>query len=282
MTLILSILFTFALFNLILWLCLRPMTVSFTFDDGVKAHLTIAAPLLEKYGWRGAFNICTDFCEPNPASLTVEKLRILGLTEHPDLRLNWDDVRELVKRGHEVYPHSCSHENLEECWNLGCHNLVRHEIHDSILTYREHIGALPRFFCCPHLGWTPEVRSLIRAEGVEMFNNWRPGFGGDEAAVAVAQMLRQAYQQGRWHIDLMFHGIVAREGGYKPFSNEGEFEEILKVVFNMVSGGRIRVVSYRTAHFGPSPFAAIFDLVDCVGKKIRRIAFCLRERVNCQ
>ena len=254
------------------------MTVSFTFDDGLKAHLTIAAPLLEKYGWRGAFNVCTDFLEENPRSLTADKLRILGLTEHPECRMNWDDARELLKRGHEVYPHSCSHENLEKCWKAGDYDLVKHEIQDSIAAYRDHIGVLPRFFCCPHLGETPEVRDLIRAEGVEMFNNWRPGFGGDAAADAVTKSLCKLYYEGRRHIDLMFHGIVVREGGYKPFADESVFEEILKTVMNLEKRGKIRVVPYRSAHFGPSSCDLMLDGCEWFFKKCRRVIF----RLVCQ
>lgn len=269
------------LLALLAWLCLHPMTVSFTFDDGAKAHLTIAAPLLEKYGWRGAFNICTDFCEMNPASLTAEKLRILGMTEHPDLRLDWDDARELLRRGHEVYPHSCSHENLEARWNDGDHAVVRHEIHDSIAAYREHLGVLPRFFCCPHLGWTPEVRSLIRVEGVEMFNNWRPGFGGEEAAEMVTKDLCRYYYQGRRHVDLMFHGIVAREGGHRPFADEKVFEDILKAVASLAHDGRIKVVPYHVAHFGPSRFVRCLDWGTWLLNKAKRVIFKLifRDKV---
>lgn len=37
----------------------RPMTCCLTFDDGLKVHAEIAAPLLEKFGWRGTFNVPT-------------------------------------------------------------------------------------------------------------------------------------------------------------------------------------------------------------------------------
>lgn len=249
------------------------MTVSFTFDDGLKAHLTIAAPLLEKYGWRGAFNVCTDFLEENPPSLTADKLRILGLTEHPECRMNWDDARELLKRGHEVYPHSCSHENLEKRWKTGDYDLVKHEIHDSIAAYRDHIGVLPRFFCCPHLGETPEVRDLIRAEGVEMFNNWRPGFGGDAAVDAVAKSLCKLYYEGRRHIDLMFHGIVESEGGHRPFVDESVFEEILKTVMDLEMRGKVYVVPYCHSHHGPSIFEMLLDISEWFLNKFRRVVY---------
>lgn len=261
------------LITFVLYLCLRPMTVSWTFDDGLKAHATIVGRMLKKYGWTGAFNVCTDFLDSNPSSLTTEKRKILGLVEHPEARMDWDDARRLLADGHEVYPHGCTHENLEERWKAGEYGLVKHEIRDSIASYREHIGILPRFFCCPHLGWTPEVRELIRAEGVEMFNNWRPGFGGEESAEAVIKELMRLYYEGRRHVDLMFHGIVSREGGYKPFADEDVFERILVAVSDFEKSGKIRVVAYRAAHFWPSRFAKFYDSLEWFEKKIRRFVY---------
>lgn len=256
------------------------MTVSLTFDDGLKAHATIVAPLLKKYGWVGAFNVCTDFLEPNPPSLTEEKRRILGIVEHPGARMNWDDVRSLLADGHEVYPHGCTHENLEARWNAGEFDLVKHEIHDSIAAYREHIGTTPRFFCCPHLGWTPEVRNLIRAEGVEMFNNWRSG--ADVGRGDLIKLLCRLYYEGRRHIDLMYHGIVAREGGHKPFADESAFEDNLKTIADLERHGLIRVIPYRMAHHGPSRINAVLDRWEWFLKKIRRVAFRLlfRDKVS--
>ena len=57
-----------------------PMRVTLTFDDSLKDHLLIAAPLLEERGWRGTFNLVTDW---------------IGKDER---HLTWDDVRELVRR----------------------------------------------------------------------------------------------------------------------------------------------------------------------------------------
>ena len=37
-----------------------PLRVSLTFDDSLKDHLLVAAPLLEERGWRGTFCIVTD------------------------------------------------------------------------------------------------------------------------------------------------------------------------------------------------------------------------------
>lgn len=69
---------------------LSPTRTQFTFDDGGLSFLTIAAPILEKYGHRGVFFVATDYIS-TPGFLSVEQ------------------VKELDKRGHIVGSHSCSH-----------------------------------------------------------------------------------------------------------------------------------------------------------------------------
>ena len=70
------------------------MRVALTFDDSLKDHLLIAAPLLEKHGWRGTFNIVTDWVGSGEKFLT------------------WEDVGELVRRGHEIATHTKTHRSL--------------------------------------------------------------------------------------------------------------------------------------------------------------------------
>lgn len=69
---------------------LPPTKVQFTFDDGGLSFLTVAAPILEKYGHRGVFFIATDYISTQ-GFLSVEQ------------------VKELDKRGHIIGSHSCSH-----------------------------------------------------------------------------------------------------------------------------------------------------------------------------
>lgn len=247
------------------------MTVSLTFDDGLRAHKTIAAPLLEKYGWTGAFNVCTDFLDPNPETLTEHKLDILGLRGHSDARMNWADAIQLLKGGHEVYPHGCSHEDLGSLWKAGEQDVVRHEIHDSIAAYRQHIGRDPRFFCCPHLAWTVGVRDLIHDEHVEMFNNVRLELGTGDVN-RVVDLLFDWYYWGRSHVDLMFHGIVAREGGFRPFADEAEFESVLATLKRLEEQGKIKVVPYSKSHKFFPVFPEIRECIDYRKRRMRHIA----------
>jgi peptidoglycan/xylan/chitin deacetylase (PgdA/CDA1 family) len=68
----------------------RNVPVLFTFDDGGSSALTDIAPCLEKHGWAGHFFIATDF---------------IGTRGFLDAY----QLRELLRRGHVVGSHSCSH-----------------------------------------------------------------------------------------------------------------------------------------------------------------------------
>ncbi|MBI2423982.1 MAG: polysaccharide deacetylase family protein [Candidatus Hydrogenedentes bacterium] len=66
-------------------------TVVLTFDDAVKSHLTVVAPILKERGFQATFFITHRWMEDQ---------------EH---FLSWDDVAELHKMGFEIGNHSWSH-----------------------------------------------------------------------------------------------------------------------------------------------------------------------------
>ena len=74
----------------------RPeVEVEFTFDDGGVSFLTLAAPILEKYGLRGTFFISSAYLN-TPQFLTTGQLA------------------ELAQRGHRIGSHSHTHPMLTE------------------------------------------------------------------------------------------------------------------------------------------------------------------------
>lgn len=95
--------------------------VVFTFDDGGVSFLTVAAPILEKYGLRGIFFISTKYLG-TPGFLTREQ------------------VKELEARGHIIGSHSHSHpdnisslnaERMDEEWQMSCEilkDILGHDI----------------------------------------------------------------------------------------------------------------------------------------------------------
>jgi|GEM_PF-473504 len=72
-------------------------TVVLTFDDSVKSHLTVAAPLLKKHGFGATFFVTHAWM--------FDKTNFL----------NWEEIAELDKMGFEVGNHSWSHGAFHDC-----------------------------------------------------------------------------------------------------------------------------------------------------------------------
>ena len=69
------------------WSGFRKAAASFTFDDGAPSHVSDAAPLFDKYGYKGTFNLVVNW--------------------NPD----WSGFGNMAKNGHEIASHSNSHGN---------------------------------------------------------------------------------------------------------------------------------------------------------------------------
>lgn len=67
------------------WAGFRTAAVSFTFDDGAPSQVSDAAPVFDKYGYKGTFNLVTGW---NP---------------------NWSGFQGMADTGHEIASHSDSH-----------------------------------------------------------------------------------------------------------------------------------------------------------------------------
>ena len=77
----------------------KACAISYTFDDGLAEHFTVAAPELEKRGFRGTFWVCGYYTEQGASS----KLP----------RMTWDELRKMAKNGHEISNHSWTHKNAK-------------------------------------------------------------------------------------------------------------------------------------------------------------------------
>lgn len=102
-------------------------TVSFTFDDGGESFLTNAAPILEKYGFRGVFFISTGY---------------IGSKGFLDAR----QIRGLAERGHQIGSHSHSHpermsalsvKEIQDEWSISRMML------NEVLGYKSVIASIP-------------------------------------------------------------------------------------------------------------------------------------------
>jgi peptidoglycan/xylan/chitin deacetylase (PgdA/CDA1 family) len=71
--------------------------VILTFDDGYKSQYTNVKPILDKYGYKGTFYVVCNYAQ----------------TDDID-RMNWNEIQELQKQGHDIESHSMSHAHLTE------------------------------------------------------------------------------------------------------------------------------------------------------------------------
>ena len=67
------------------WAGFRKGAASFTFDDGAPSHVSDGAPLFDKYGYKGTFNVVVNW--------------------NPD----WNGFGNMAKNGHEIASHSNTH-----------------------------------------------------------------------------------------------------------------------------------------------------------------------------
>jgi peptidoglycan/xylan/chitin deacetylase (PgdA/CDA1 family) len=90
-----------------------------SFDDGLSSNAAVAAPLLEEFGFTGWFMVPAVAPNTDIGSDRefADEVLIPFLDEDPGARLfmSWDDMRLLVKNGHEICCHSLNHKRLGAC-----------------------------------------------------------------------------------------------------------------------------------------------------------------------
>jgi peptidoglycan/xylan/chitin deacetylase (PgdA/CDA1 family) len=77
---------------------LPPKPVVLTFDDGYRDSYTYAFPLLQRYGYTGAFFLNVAFID----------------NQYPEY-LTWDQVQEMAAAGMDMEAHGYTHPNLCDC-----------------------------------------------------------------------------------------------------------------------------------------------------------------------
>lgn len=241
---------------------MRPMTLSITFDDGLLAQAKVAAPILEKFGWRGVFTIPTEILSTR--RLTPTQVKDLCLEGNEDKLMTWDDVRELMAHGHTIAPHTCSHADLPTLFREGRRDEIEREIVESKAQLAAETGVAPKFFCLPHSQHNPWIDARIRANGMEPINGggcWRPNVGeyapDGESYSDIGGFLRHCYYLGYPHLDIVAHGIVRAEGGWHPFEDAADFERFCRDIQAEVAAGRVKVVDYPAAHESPQHWRAL-------------------------
>ncbi len=220
----------------------EPVQVVLTFDDGIKDHLTLVAPLLEAHGWRGVFSIVTDLVGTDPTCLT------------------WDEVKELARRGHIIANHSRSHKSMTTLLNAGKVAEVREEIFGAQRIFKAKAGLEPRYFCPPYTDLDERTARICREAGLTEMSRHRHQFGAGTEGTE-REFIAACRRRGEFRTDVMSHGVsVADAGGWKAYTKEN-FVRHLDALAELEREGEIKVVGYDEA-FGPKPSAGDTPALD--------------------
>lgn len=135
------------------------LNIFLTFDDSSVDQYLNAAPILDRYGVKACFFICTG---------DIEKREFIISRPGSNLRpMQWSQIIDLHKRGHAIGAHTVNHPNLLKLqpWH------IYRELIDSKKTLEEKIGAEVDFFAFPH-GTEKDIsqEALIIAKKIFNFN----------------------------------------------------------------------------------------------------------------
>lgn len=123
-------------------------SVDFTFDDGGVSAILIAAPILDKYGFKGKFYISTAY---------------LGTKGF----LNIEQVKQLLQRGHYVGSHSHSH---PERMNILSEKKIDDEWAKSQAIIKDIIGYSPNLASIPNGYISKKVLDGMLKSGIELID----------------------------------------------------------------------------------------------------------------
>lgn len=118
------------------WIPPRPGLV-LSFDDGLRSHAEVVAPLLERYGFTGWFMVPGGFIDAHPDD-QAEFARVHKISHsefdygESRLAMTWDQVRHLSKH-HVVGCHTWTHQRL-------CDGLAQAELEAEIPNARRRLS----------------------------------------------------------------------------------------------------------------------------------------------
>ncbi|HUS17880.1 MAG TPA: polysaccharide deacetylase family protein [Chloroflexia bacterium] len=154
---------------------LPPRPVMITFDDNNAEQYTDAAPLLEQYGYRGAFFVMT---------VTIGKRYYMDA----------EQLQDLERRGHVIGNHTWDHRDMAILTPAERQEQLDKSEQDLV----EVLGHRPEFFSYPFGGYDEDVAAELQARG------YKAGFrlrAADDPIVDPAFMIHRAIVPGLWSIE---------------------------------------------------------------------------------
>jgi peptidoglycan/xylan/chitin deacetylase (PgdA/CDA1 family) len=184
-----------------------------TFDDGYEDNYKIAAPILERHGIHATFFVSTG---------------LMGTTrafDHDQVKLgygppnmNWDQIRELEKRGFDIGSHTVNHARISK---LSPETLER-ELRDSKLKLEAELGTPALLFAYPFGGIYDSSAIANKAVFEAGYTLCCSAYGGQNNDIDLTNIKRSTVSFA--HGDAAFWAIVQGFSKIRKGEEKAEYE----------------------------------------------------------
>lgn len=172
--------------------------ISYTFDDGLAEHYTLAAPQLEQRGFRGTFFI-------NGSKVNKDERHIKDTT-----RVTWPQLKEMAEKGHEISNHGWAHRNFAKF----PFEVLKEDILKNDSAIYAHVGVMPRTYAYPNNTKQGEAMAFVARNRVGTRLKQR-SVGSKRTARDLEKWMETLIKTGDWGVG-MTHGLPY---GYDAFGN---------------------------------------------------------------
>ena len=172
--------------------------ISYTFDDGLAEHYTLAAPQLEQRGFRGTFFI-------NGSKVNKDERHIKDTT-----RVTWPQLKEMAEKGHEISNHGWAHSNFAKF----PFEVLKEDILKNDSAIYAHVGVMPRTYAYPNNTKQGEAMAFVARNRVGTRLKQR-SVGSKRTARDLEKWMETLIKTGDWGVG-MTHGLTY---GYDAFGN---------------------------------------------------------------
>ena len=172
--------------------------ISYTFDDGLAEHYTLAAPQLEQRGFRGTFLI-------NGSKVNKDERHVKDTT-----RVTWPQLKEMAEKGHEISNHGWAHRNFAKF----PFEVLKEDILKNDSAIYAHVGVMPRTYAYPNNTKQGEAMAFVARNRVGTRLKQR-SVGSKRTARDLEKWMETLIKTGDWGVG-MTHGLTY---GYDAFGN---------------------------------------------------------------
>ena len=172
--------------------------ISYTFDDGLAEHYTLAAPQLEQRGFRGTFFI-------NGSKVNKDERHIKDTT-----RVTWPQLKEMAEKGQEISNHGWAHRNFAKF----PFEVLKEDILKNDSAIYAHVGVMPRTYAYPNNTKQGEAMAFVARNRVGTRLKQR-SVGSKRTARDLEKWMETLIKTGDWGVG-MTHGLTY---GYDAFGN---------------------------------------------------------------